>query len=101
KAVWRFRRHVLHGMDGEIELASQQRFLDLLRKKSLPAGFHERTVLNAVPRRLEGQYLDGSLIEAVRGDQPLLHLIGLGERQRRSAATYPDLASLHAPISGC
>ena len=78
-------------MDGEIDLACQQRLLDLLGEQPLAAGIRERPVGNPVAGGADRAYLDRSGIEAMRGDQRVADHVGLGQRKRRAACPDPDL----------
>ena len=87
-------RHVLHGMHGEVDLAGQQRLLDLLGEKALAAGLRQRPVLDAVAGRRDDAHL-----ELVAGRAPCaassrsLHLARLRQRQRRAARADADFAT--------
>ena len=52
------RRHVLHGMHGEVDVAGQQRLLDLLGEQALAADLGERPVLDAVAGGLDDAHLE-------------------------------------------
>ena len=94
-------RHVLHGMHGDVDLARQQRLLDLLGEKALAAGVGERPVLDAVAGGLDGANLERMPPGAVRRLQPLLHFARLGQGQRRAARADADCACLQASFSRC
>ena len=88
-------------MHGEVDLAGQQRLLDLLGEKALAAGLGERPVLDAVAGGLDGADLEGMPAGAVRRLQALLHLARLRQRQRRAARADADCACLQASFSRC
>ena len=58
QAVGQRRRHVLHGMHGEIDRAVEQRLLDLLGEQPLAARFAQRPVLDAVAGRFDDDDLE-------------------------------------------
>jgi hypothetical protein len=83
-----FGRHVLHGMDGDVDAAVQQGLLDLLGEQGLAADLHQAAVLDLVAggddldqhHLLERQVHGG-------GDGPLHHP-GLGQRQGAASGAY-------------
>jgi len=88
-------------VDSQLDFAGEQGLLDLFCEKPFTTCLGKWPVLDAIAGCLDRSDLDGGLIKPVRCDQAPLHLVGLSERQRRSAASDSDPVSLHAPISGC
>ena len=88
-------------MHGDIDIAGQQRLLDLLGEKALAACVGERPVLDAVAGGLDGANLEDMPAGAVRRLQPLLHFARLSQRQRRAARADADFACLQASFSRC
>ena len=82
------RRHVLHGMNGQIDFFREQRVLDLLNKNSFRA--HERRGGRGllVSGRRDGNDLD--LKSRMSGLERRRDPTGLSEGQRRSACSDPE-----------
>ena len=79
------RRHVFRRMNGEVDLARQQRLLDLLGKERLAPRLRQRSILNAVPGGSDAAQLDVGGIKTVRGHELRTNGSCLGECQRRAA----------------
>ena len=81
------RRHVLHAVDGGVDAARQQRFLDLLDEQALAAGLGQRPVLDGVAGGLDGHDLDGAGADKRRHGrrQRVADEARLGERQFAAA----------------
>ncbi len=94
-------RHVLHRMHGEVDVAGEQRFLQLLGEQPLAAGLDQRPVGDPVARRLDDDKLALLRRKRVRGAEACGHLARLGQRQRRAARADADLRCLQAILSGC
>ena len=84
EAEGQLRRHVLHRVNGEVDLARRERLLDLLEEKSLATDLGERNVGQSVPRGADHDGLDhdAERLDAA-GDHPAL-------RERESAAARPE-----------
>ncbi len=76
-------RHVLHRMDGEIDLVLQERVFQFLDEESLAAGIGQAPVLDAVAGGLEDHDLAGTVF---RGEAALHH-VGLHERELRATGS--------------
>ena len=85
EAVRLERRHVLHRMHGDVDLAGEQRVLDLAREQALAADLRQRPVEHPVAGGLDHDDLEGGLGQVVRGHQARARLARLGERQRAAA----------------
>src|SRR5712671_3634382 len=79
------RGHVLHGMDRDVRLAAEQCLLDFLDEESLPPGFHQRPILDAVARGAESHdranLVEFALIPAMRIGERGPYEMRLGKRQ--------------------
>src|SRR5262249_36885085 len=82
-------RHVLHGVDREIDAAVQQRLLDLLGEQALAADLLQLSVLHPVARGADDRDLRGRQVGMCRG-QTLLHLARLGQRHGAAAGADPQ-----------
>ena len=83
-------------------VAGKQRLLEFLGKEPLAADLGERPVEDAVARGLDDINCDIFGLQAMRGGQPVAHLVRLGERQGRAAR--PDAyrrSCLQLRLSGC
>jgi len=72
-------------MNGESNVASQQRLVYLLREETLAAKVSQRLVLDAISTRGDDAQGCGILIEAMMRDQAMPHMLSLP--QRKGAAT--------------
>ncbi len=72
-------------MHGQIDLAVEQRRVDLLREQALAANLAQRPVLHIVAGGLDNLNLERIFRQAMRRHQTITGLIGLGKRQRRAA----------------
>lgn len=98
---WQFGLHVLHGMHGKVDLARDQRFLDLLGKEPLSANLRQRPVLDGIARGLVDADLDRLLGKAMGSGKARPHFVGLSERQGRTASADAEGASLQVEGSRC
>ena len=71
-------------MDGEIDRAVEQRFVDLLGEQPL-AEVAQRLVPDAVARRGDGLKRDSVIAKTVRSDQKRPHMVRLPQRKRTTA----------------
>ena len=103
RPVRQYRRHVLGGMHGDVDLAGRQRLLDLLGEESLAAEFRQRTVADGVAGGRYGADLDPFRRPAMRGRQAGPHHGGLGQRERTAARPDPQghRTGLHLRTSQC
>ena len=101
EALRQDRRHVLHRMHGEVDVAGEQRLLQLLGEQPLAAGLDQRPVGDPVAGRLDDDQLALLRRKAVRGAEARGHLARLGQRQGRAARADADLRCLQAVLSGC
>ncbi len=85
EAVGKGRRHVLGGMDRQIDSAFDQRLLDLLGEKALAAGLRQRPVLDGVAAGLDDLHGDVAFADAMGPGEQAAHLMGLGEGEGRTA----------------
>ena len=83
-------RQILGRVDGGVDLAREQRDVDLLGEQALAAGLGERPVLDRVAARADDPQLDVLLRPAVRLREPAPGLVGLSERQRRAAGAKDE-----------
>jgi hypothetical protein len=88
-------------MHGNVDLARQQRLLDLFGKEALAAGVGERPILDAVAGGLDRADLERQPSPAVRRLEALAHLMRLRQRQRRSTRADSDLGCLHEKLLRC
>ena len=81
ESVGQLRRHVLHGVHGDVCIACEQALLQLLEEQALAAEVGER-LHGAVPGGADAQQFAA---QAVRARQRLRHQLGLPQRQRAGA----------------
>ena len=86
---------VLHRMDAKIDLAFEQRAVELLGPQRLAADLRERPVLDLVAGGRDLDDLDPAVGPALRRLDRRSDLARLRQRERRSAS--PEAKSLHAP----
>ncbi len=103
ETIRQYRRHVLGGMHGDVDLAGRQRLLDLLGEEPFAAEFRQRTVADGVAGGRYGADLDPFRRPAMRGRQAGPHHGGLGQRERTAARPDPqgDRTGLHLRTSQC
>jgi len=95
-------RHVLHGMDGDVDPTVQQRLLDLLREQSLAADLGQRTVEEPVSGGADDLEAHGILRRELRHrrGKGVADHARLRERERRAAgADHEAGAILHGNAS--
>ena len=78
-------RHVLHRMHGHVDVAGDQRVLDLLGEQALAAELAQRLVLDHVAGGLDDDHLEIGFAHAMRGAQPLAQFVHLLEREIAAA----------------
>lgn len=83
-------RHILGGMHGKIEIAPLQTGLDLLGEQPLAADLGQRTILDAIAGRRDGDDLDIRQSLAPGGFETGLDLVRLSESQRAAARAETD-----------
>jgi hypothetical protein len=81
-------------MDGDIDLAFGERFLDFLRKETLAADVGEWPVADTIAAGADRDDLDHIAGKLERGDEALARLFSLGEGERRAACADAKDASL-------
>ena len=80
------RRHILGGMDAEIDLAIGQCRLDFLGKQALATHFRQRRLGQAVAGGGDGEDFDGGLGHAMDFGEQTANQPGLIKRQHGAAA---------------
>src|SRR5260370_41294457 len=88
-------------MDRRVDLARKHRGVDLLGEKPLSARLREGSVLDPVARRADDDDLEPRFLASVRGGEQTARLVGLRERERRSARanSHQGLSHFPAPSS--
>ena len=82
QSLWQDGWHVLAAVDSHIDVAAEERVLDLLDEQPLPAGLGEGRVLQPIARRLDHDDLAGRPTGLPDAG---CHLVGLPQRQRAAA----------------
>jgi hypothetical protein len=91
-------------MHREVDLAPNQRLLDLLGEQPLAADLGQRPVADDVTGGADDLKLDRLGRDAMSGGKPRPHHVGLGQRQRAAARTDAhkwDGRGLHPMTSQC
>lgn len=91
-------RHVLGGMNGEIELAGGKLLFQFQREQALAADLAQRPVGDAVARGGQDHDLEHLLGQVMRGHQPGPCFRCLRQRERAAARADPERFCLH-PLS--
>ncbi len=90
-SIGQLGRHILHGMDRQMDTAIGQLFLDFLGEKALAAKCREGPVADTVTGRGDDHDLHHVVTQViVRGYEPSLDLVRLPQRQRAAAGTDPN-----------
>ena len=84
KSIRKLRRHILHRVDGKVDTAFDQRFLDLFGEEAFAAQFFQLAILDSVASCLDDDDI-GLRQVGPTGRQLIAHQVGLGESQRTSA----------------
>jgi hypothetical protein len=92
------RRHILEGMDGDVDIAGEQRLLDLLGEERLAALVGERAVGDAVAAGADDNGLDGGIAAEIlmRRSEPLPQLRRLRQSERAAAGAETQDGFGHA-----
>ena len=80
-------RHVLHRMDGNVDLTGKQRLLDLLGEQPLAANLGERSVALAIAGGGDRDNGDRRRVEPMRLDEGVARRARLDQGERRSAGS--------------
>ena len=90
QALWLDRRHILHRVDGDVHLTSDQCVLDLFREQALAADFLQGSIKDPVAGGLDNDDLECCGRQAMCHRQSVAGFMRLCKRKLRTARSDPE-----------